>query len=115
MKSSRRYGVYLFGWVFKAGADNFNAAQGFNGTNTAATVQVHPNGRFLYASNRGADDIAVYSIDPQAGTLTLVESIPSQGKRQATSPSIPAAHGLSRLTSLPTRLSCSESIRRPGD
>jgi len=54
--------------------------QGFNGANTAATLQVHPNGRFLYASNRGADDIAVYTIDPQAGTLTLVESVPAQGR-----------------------------------
>ena len=54
--------------------------QGFNGTNTAATVQVHPTGKFLYASNRGADNIAVYSIDSKTGTLTLVESVPAQGK-----------------------------------
>jgi 6-phosphogluconolactonase len=54
--------------------------QNFNGANTAATLQVHPNGKFLYASNRGADDIVVYSIAPQAGTLTLVESVPAQGK-----------------------------------
>jgi 6-phosphogluconolactonase len=32
---------------------------GYSGANSAATLQVHPNGRFLYASNRGADDIAV--------------------------------------------------------
>jgi 6-phosphogluconolactonase len=53
---------------------------GFNGANTAATLQVHPNGKFLYASNRGADDIAIYSIDPHSGLLTLIESVPSQGK-----------------------------------
>jgi len=41
---------------------------------------MHPSGKFLYASNRGADDIAVYSIDSKAGTLTLVESVPAQGK-----------------------------------
>ena len=52
---------------------------GFNGASSAATLQVHPNGRFLYASNRGADEIAVYSI-AQAGTLTLVESVPAQGR-----------------------------------
>jgi 6-phosphogluconolactonase len=52
---------------------------GFKGTNTAATLHVHPNGHFLYASNRGADDISVYSIAPE-GTLTLVESVPTQGK-----------------------------------
>ena len=54
--------------------------QGFTGNSTAATVQVHPSGRFLYASNRGADDIAVYSIDPNTGTLTLVEFVSTQGK-----------------------------------
>lgn len=54
--------------------------EGFTGPSTAATLQVHPSGRFLYASNRGADNIAVYSIDPKAGTLTLVEFVPAQGK-----------------------------------
>jgi 6-phosphogluconolactonase len=54
--------------------------QGFSGPSTAATLQVHPSGRFLYASNRGADDIAVYSIDRTAGTLTLVEFVPTEGK-----------------------------------
>jgi 6-phosphogluconolactonase len=54
--------------------------QGFSGANSAATLQVHPSGRFLYASNRGADDIAVYAIAPQVGTLTLVESVPTQGR-----------------------------------
>jgi 6-phosphogluconolactonase len=54
--------------------------ESFTGTSTAATVQVHPSGRFLYASNRGADNIAVYSIDPKTGTLTLVEFVSTQGK-----------------------------------
>jgi 6-phosphogluconolactonase len=54
--------------------------QGFSGTNSAGTVQVHPNGKFLYASNRGADDIVVYAIDPHSGMLTLVEAVQSQGK-----------------------------------
>jgi 6-phosphogluconolactonase len=54
--------------------------QGFSGANSAASLQVHPKGRFLYASNRGADDIAVYSIAPRTGTLTLVESVPTQGR-----------------------------------
>jgi 6-phosphogluconolactonase len=52
----------------------------FTGTNSAATLQVHPNGKFLYASNRGADNIAVLSIDSKAGTLTAVEFVSSQGK-----------------------------------
>jgi len=52
----------------------------FTGSSTAATLQVHPNGKFLYVSNRGADNIAVYSIDPSAGTVTLIEFVSTEGK-----------------------------------
>ena len=52
----------------------------FTGKNDAAEIQVHPSGKFLYASNRGHDSIAVFSIDPAKGTLTPVEYIPTQGK-----------------------------------
>lgn len=45
----------------------------FHGSNGCAEVRVHPNGKFLYGSNRGHDSIAVYHIDPAKGTLTLVE------------------------------------------
>ena len=45
----------------------------FTGLNACAEVRVHPNGRFLYGSNRGQDSIAVYRIDPAKGTLTFVE------------------------------------------
>lgn len=46
---------------------------GFKGSSSCAEVRVHPNGKFLYGSNRGHDSIAVYRIDPAKGTLTLVE------------------------------------------
>jgi len=52
----------------------------FSGTNNSAEIEVHPNGSFLYASNRGHDSIAVFAIDPRAGTLILVEHVPTQGK-----------------------------------
>lgn len=45
----------------------------FKGSSTCAEVRVHPNGKFLYGSNRGHDSIAVYRIDQAKGTLTLVE------------------------------------------
>ncbi|MGA8273105.1 MAG: lactonase family protein [Candidatus Sulfotelmatobacter sp.] len=47
---------------------------------TAAEIQVHPSGKFLYASNRGHDSIAVFAIDPNKGTLTLVEYAPTKGQ-----------------------------------
>lgn len=45
-----------------------------------AEVEVHPNGKFVYGSNRGHDSIAVFSVDPTSGKLTLVEIVPSGGK-----------------------------------
>src|SRR5579863_4131119 len=53
---------------------------GFSGHNTAAEVQVHPSGKFLYASNRGHDSIAVFAIDPSEGTLTPVEYASTKGQ-----------------------------------
>ncbi|MEO8878115.1 MAG: beta-propeller fold lactonase family protein, partial [Polyangiaceae bacterium] len=38
--------------------------------NTAAEVWVHPSGKFVYASNRGDDSIAVFSVDIATGKLT---------------------------------------------
>jgi 6-phosphogluconolactonase len=54
--------------------------QGFSGENDDAEIQMHPSGRFLYASNRGHDSIAVFAIDGNKGSLTPVEYIPTQGK-----------------------------------
>lgn len=52
----------------------------FSGNTNAAEIEVHPNGKFLYASNRGHDSIAVFAIDPHAHTLTLLGNVPTQGK-----------------------------------
>lgn len=52
----------------------------FHGPNAAATVAVHPNGRFLYASNRGNDSIAAFSIDPATGKLTPRQHISCGGR-----------------------------------
>lgn len=52
----------------------------FSGPNTDAEIQVHPSGKFLYASNRGHDSITVFAIDAKKGTLTVVEYISTKGK-----------------------------------
>lgn len=52
---------------------------GWSGTNTGAHVLVHPNGRFVYASNRGHDSIAVFALT-EAGRLTLLQHEPSRGR-----------------------------------
>jgi len=40
---------------------------------SASEIRIHPNGRFLYAANRGHDSIAVFNVDPASGKLTFVE------------------------------------------
>jgi 6-phosphogluconolactonase len=45
-----------------------------------ATVAVHPNGRFLYTSNRGDDSITVFSIDQENGRVALMQRISVEGK-----------------------------------
>jgi len=45
-----------------------------------AETTVHPNGKFLYVSNRGNDSIAIFSIDLGNRTLAPVGGIPTGGK-----------------------------------
>jgi 6-phosphogluconolactonase len=52
----------------------------FTAHNDTAEIVVHPSGKFLYASNRGHDSIAEFTIDPAKGTLTLAGDFPTQGK-----------------------------------
>ncbi len=53
---------------------------GFNGKNDTAEIEVHPNGKFVYASNRGHNSIVVFAVDAKKGTLTPVEDVSTQGK-----------------------------------
>jgi 6-phosphogluconolactonase len=52
----------------------------FAGENNSAEIQLGHSGKFLYASNRGNDSIAVFAIDPTRGTLTNMQVVPTQGK-----------------------------------
>ena len=53
---------------------------GFTGRNTTAEIQIDQWARFLYVSNRGADTVAMFAIDPAKGTLTLREFFPALGR-----------------------------------
>jgi 6-phosphogluconolactonase len=46
---------------------------GFTEHSTCADIHVHPNGRFVYGSNRGHDSIAAFSIRESTGKLTLLD------------------------------------------
>lgn len=54
--------------------------ENFAGNNSTAEVRVHPNGRFVYGSNRGHDSIAVFAVNPADGSLKPIEQAPSGGK-----------------------------------
>ena len=52
----------------------------FKGENASAEIEVSPDGKFLYASNRGPDSIALFAVDSGKGTLTPIEIVSSHGK-----------------------------------
>ena len=52
----------------------------FSGHNSGAEIAVHPNGKFLYASNRGRDSVAIFKIAPDKGTLECIGEQSSGGK-----------------------------------
>jgi 6-phosphogluconolactonase len=41
---------------------------------------MHPNGRFIYAQNRGDDSIAVFGIDEASGRMTPVSTVKTGGR-----------------------------------
>ncbi|RPJ53416.1 MAG: lactonase family protein [Acidobacteria bacterium] len=52
----------------------------FNGRSFTAEVFVHPSGKFVYGSNRGADNIVIFAVDQTTGALTTVGWEPTQGR-----------------------------------
>lgn len=52
----------------------------FKGENGAGEIKLDHSGRFLYASNRGYDSIAVFSINKEIGTLSEVQIEKIDGK-----------------------------------
>jgi len=53
---------------------------GYTGMSTCAEIAVHPNGKFVYGSNRGHDSIAIFAVNAASGALTPVGYEPTQGK-----------------------------------
>lgn len=49
------------------------------GRNSTADVRVHPNGRFVYGTNRGHDSIAIFAVDESTGQLTPLGHVSTQG------------------------------------
>ncbi len=69
------------GLLVKAGPPVKTIAPGYNvNRNTAAEIAVCPDGRFLYASNRGEDSLVVFSIAPTDGAPTLIQRLSCGGR-----------------------------------
>lgn len=51
----------------------------FKEENTCAEIAISPDGKYLYASNRGADNIAVYKVDSSTAKLTHIEYVSTHG------------------------------------
>lgn len=52
----------------------------FTGNSRASEIEVDATGRFVYASNRGYDSIAIFHIDQATGHLRFVDAVASQGR-----------------------------------
>jgi 6-phosphogluconolactonase len=48
--------------------------------NSTAEIAVRPDGKFLYASNRGHDSLAIFAVHPETGRLTASGHQPTLGK-----------------------------------
>ena len=51
----------------------------FKGNSSTAEIMLHPNGKYLYVSNRGHDSIATFNVDADTGKLTAAGYTPTQG------------------------------------
>ena len=57
--------------------------EGYTQSNSCSQIQITPNGRFLYAPNRGYNSIAGFSVDPSDGTLAAVGHAATQAVPRA--------------------------------
>jgi 6-phosphogluconolactonase len=77
--------VTAFRWDAKAGVLHpgetvSTLPKDFGGNNSTAEILVHPNGRFVYGSNRGHDSIGIFKISGPTGALSLTGNTLTQGK-----------------------------------
>ncbi|QJD95353.1 lactonase family protein [Mucilaginibacter robiniae] len=78
-------GGHIYGYNYDDGKLKHNQTvsivpDGYTGQVGAADIHVSPDGRFLYATNRGdANEIIVYSINQEDGQLSVIQHIAAQG------------------------------------
>ena len=54
---------------------------GYSGPNVSpSSINLHPNGRFIYSQNRGDDSLAMFSLDEASGHLTFLGTVKTGGR-----------------------------------
>ena len=64
---------------FEASQTISTLPEDFKGKNLGAEIKIAPSGRFVYASNRGHDSLAIFAADQETGQLSLVGHESTQG------------------------------------
>ena len=52
----------------------------FKGIPSGAAIRMHPNGKFIYVSNRGYNGIAIFNFDQDSEKMYLIDQVHSGGK-----------------------------------
>ena len=66
------------GWVLMQTVSTLPSGQDHQ--KSGAAIRIHPNGRFLYTSNRGHDSISVFAIAADGHSVRLIQNVPSYGQ-----------------------------------
>ena len=77
--------ITVFDWDSKTGAlkqiqEISTLPAGYTNESSCAEIAVHPNGHFVYGSNRGHDSIAIFKVDSKTGLLTAAGYQSTGGK-----------------------------------
>jgi 6-phosphogluconolactonase len=76
--------IYVFPWDAATGTLKQETQvasalpKGFDGKPWAADIHLTPDGKFLYASERTTSTLAAFSVDPNTGALTPIDSYPTE-------------------------------------
>ena len=57
--------------------------RGYDGDNSCSQIQITPNGKFVYAPNRGHNSIAGFKVNPNNGHLSLIAQTPTEAVPRA--------------------------------
>ena len=55
--------------------------ENFNEANTCADIHITNDGKYLYASNRGHNSIAIFKVDENNGSLNLIDNMTTKGEK----------------------------------